>query len=134
MAAPVDIVVEYLASFTSGDPETIAGFVSADFRNDHLSALGDGSVGRDEYLRRLPDFLSSFTERGYTVEQAVEQRHSEGSEDGADVIVRYRFGATCDGTRIDIPGVMWFTVERGLIAGRVDVWDSLTFLRQTGQG
>jgi ketosteroid isomerase-like protein len=33
---------------------------------------------------------------------------------------------------LDIPGVMLFTVRDGLIAQRTDVWDSLTFLRQTG--
>ena len=32
----------------------------------------------------------------------------------------------------DIPGVMLFEIRDGLIARRTDVWDSLTFLRQTG--
>ena len=133
MAAPSDIVTEYLASFPGGEPDTIAGFVSAGFRNEHLSALGDGSVGRDDYRRRLPDFLSSFTERGYAVEHLVGRQHDDGADEGADVVVRYRFRATYEGMRIDIPGVMWFTVERALITSRIDVWDSLTFLRQTGQ-
>ena len=33
---------------------------------------------------------------------------------------------------LDIPGVMLFVIRDGLIAQRTDVWDSLTFLRQTG--
>ena len=37
-----------------------------------------------------------------------------------------------DGHPIDIPGVMLFEVVDGLVARRTDVWDSQTFLRQTG--
>ncbi len=56
-----------------------------------------------------------------------------GELGGADVVARYRFEAEYEGTPIDIPGVMWFEVRNGLIARRTDLWDSLTFLRQTGQ-
>lgn len=52
--------------------------------------------------------------------------------DAGDVVVRYRFAATYEDTPIDVPGVMWFDVVDGLIARRTDLWDSLTFLRQTG--
>ena len=53
-------------------------------------------------------------------------------------VTRYRFRATyADGpvadAAIDIPGVMWFSVHDDQICTRVDVWDSLTFLQQTGQ-
>ncbi|MEM9513514.1 MAG: hypothetical protein AAGA42_01545 [Actinomycetota bacterium] len=41
--------------------------------------------------------------------------------------------ATYEGVRIDIPGVMWFAVRDGAITRRTDVWDSMTFLEQTGQ-
>jgi len=35
--------------------------------------------------------------------------------------------------QIEIPGVMWFSVRDDLITKRIDTWDSLTFLKQTGQ-
>ena len=52
--------------------------------------------------------------------------------DGDRVAVRYRMTANFDGHPIDIPGVMLFRVVDDLVAERTDVWDSLTFLRQTG--
>ncbi len=81
---------------------------------------------RPEYLRRLPGFLSTFARARYVVDAI-------GELGGADVVARYRFEAEYEGTPIDIPGVMWFEVRNGLIARRTDLWDSLTFLRQTGQ-
>ncbi len=123
--------MRYLASFRGGSPATIAAHVSEGFRNQHLSALGTGSDGREEYLRRLPDFLSAFTDRAYAVDDVLDRPGA--GDDEAEVVVRYRFTATYDGQRIDIPGVMWFRVAGGQIVERVDVWDSLTFLVQTGQ-
>ena len=110
------------------------GGMSDSFRNEHLSELGSGCTGRTEYRRRLPGFLASFRDRSYTVEDIVEQAR----ESSTDVVVRYRLRATyADGpvadAPIDIPGVMWFSVHDDRISTRVDVWDSLTFLRQTGQ-
>ena len=35
--------------------------------------------------------------------------------------------------RVKIPGTQWFSVRDGVITRRVDSWDSLTFLEQTGQ-
>ncbi len=125
----VDVVTEYLTSFAFGDPDTIAGFVADGFRNEHLSALGTGSIGRESYLRRLPDFLESFTERAYSVDDMIELAR----DDVIDVVVRYRFTATYQDHRIDIPGVMWFGVREGRLVSRLDTWDSLTFLRQTNQ-
>jgi hypothetical protein len=49
------------------------------------------------------------------------------------VAVRYRFEANYKDTQIEIPGVMWFSVRDDLITKRIDTWDSLTFLKQTGQ-
>ena len=40
--------------------------------------------------------------------------------------------AVYDGRAIAIPGVMIFHVAGGRISSRLDVWDSLTFLRQAG--
>ena len=100
-----------------------------DFVNEHLSELGSGCESRDEYRRRLVGFLSTFVGARYTVVALAET----SSPDDNDVIVRYRFEATYEATPIDIPGIMWFTVRDGLVARRTDLWDSLTFLRQTGQ-
>ncbi len=123
-----DIARTYLASFATGDPDAIAGCVAPDFVNEHLSELGSGCEGRDEYRRRLPGFLSTFVGARYTVVALAET-----SSSADDVIVRYLFEATYEATPIDIPGIMWFTVRDGFIARRTDLWDSLTFLRQTGQ-
>jgi len=124
-----EIVTAYLASFATGDPDAVAACVTDDFVNEHLSALGSGCEGRGEYRRRLPGFLSTFASASYTIVTLAEI----ATPDAGDVVVRYRFEATYEGTPIDIPGVMWFDVSNGLVARRTDLWDSLTFLRQTGQ-
>ena len=59
----------------------------------------------------------------------IEQRRDSCTE----LAVRYRFEADYDGMQIEIPGVMWFSVRDDVITKRVDTWDSLTFLKQTGQ-
>lgn len=148
-----DVVRSYLGAFAVGDPDEIAGFVTDGFSNEHLSELGSGCEGRDEYRRRLPGFLSTFVDVRYTILEFGEVHDDglgdgvsdlghgvgdgfgdgDGHADGVEVVVRYRLEATFEGTAIDIPGMMWFTVDGGLIARRVDLWDSLTFLRQTGQ-
>ena len=124
-----DIVRNYLAAFETRDADVVAACVTADFVNEHLSELGTGCKGRDEYRRRLPGFLSTFAGARYTIVALAEI----SPPDDNDVVVRYRFEATYDSTPIDLPGVMWFGVRDGLVARRTDLWDSLTFLRQTGQ-
>jgi steroid delta-isomerase-like uncharacterized protein len=123
------IVARFLSAFESGDPDAVAACVTEGFVNEHLSELGEGCVGRDAYRRRLPGFLSTFTGARYSIVALAEVV----TPDAGDVVVRYRFEATYEGTPIDIPGVMWFEIEDGRIARRTDLWDSLTFLRQTGQ-
>jgi hypothetical protein len=129
----------YLAAFATGEPDSIAAFVADGFENEHLSELGSGCVGRAEYLARLPEFLATFADRSYTIEDLVEDIVEDGTEiddenrSDTAVVVRYRFTATFKGTRIDIPGVMWFIIRDDLIVRRTDLWDSLTFLRQTDQ-
>jgi hypothetical protein len=110
--------------------------VTSDFLNEHLAELGSGCHGRAEYRRRLPDFLSSFVGARYSIVALAEvvENAADADEGSGSVVARYRFEATYEGTPIDIPGVMWFDVRDGLIARRTDLWDSLTFLRQTGQG
>jgi ketosteroid isomerase-like protein len=124
-----DVVRAYLSSFATGDADAVAACVTADFVNEHLSELGSGCEGRIEYRRRLPDFLSTFVDARYSIVTIAEVATSGAG----DVVVRYRFEATYAGRPIDIPGVMWFEVRDGLVSRRIDLWDSLTFLRQTGQ-
>lgn len=115
----------YLASFSTGDPDAVAAHVAPDFVNAHASALGAGSVGRDEYRSRLPGFLASFPGVRYDVVGVV------ADETAGSVAVEYRMTATSDGHAIDLPGVMVIDVRDGLISRRTDYWDALTFLRQT---
>jgi ketosteroid isomerase-like protein len=120
-----------MAAFATGDPDAVARHVTDDFVNEHLSALGSGCTGRDEYRRRLPGFLADFARARYDVVDLVVA--DPAHEPSGAAVARYRFRATHQGTPIDIPGVMWFEVRDGLVARRTDVWDALTFLRQTGQ-
>ncbi len=124
-----ELVEGYLASFATGDPDAVAACVTADFVNEHLSELGSGSEGRDDYRQRLPGFLATFVGARYSIVTLAEIT----TPGAGDVVVRYRFEATFEGTPIDVPGIMWFEVRDGLVSRRTDLWDSLTFLRQTGQ-
>jgi ketosteroid isomerase-like protein len=120
----VDVVLSYLAAFSDADPEAIAAHVSEDFWNEHVSTLGASSRSRAEYRRRLPDFLQDFEGLQYHVEDVV--------ADGADVVVAYRLTARYDGVDVALRGVFRFEVRAGLIAHRVDYFDSKTFLDQIG--
>jgi steroid delta-isomerase-like uncharacterized protein len=117
-------VEQYLQALSSGDVTAIVTLVSDDFHNEHTSTLGSSSHGRDEYQARLPGFLAQFAALQYEVVDSIAESDR--------VAVRYRLTANCSGHPIDIPGVMLFHVRDGRIARRTDVWDSLTFLRQTG--
>jgi ketosteroid isomerase-like protein len=132
-----EIVRAYLDSFETGDPDAVAACVTFDFVNEHLAELGSGCAGRDEYRRRLPGFLSTFVGARYSIVALAELVgtgvDADASTGTGGVVARYRFEATYEGSPIDIPGVMWFDVRNGLVARRTDLWDSLTFLRQTGQ-
>ncbi len=127
MSTSADIVTSYLDAFSRGDPDEISGFVAEEFHNEHLSSIASSCVGIDEYRRRLPNFLATFVDRSYAVLELVEQ----GTAAHSQVVVRNDFTALYDGMPIDIPGVMWFTVEDGLITKRTDVWDSGIFMAQT---
>ena len=115
----------YLASFASGDPAAVAAFVSDGFVNDHISALGSGCQGRNTYLERLGEFLATFEGLAYESEEIL--------VDGERVAAAYTMRATVDEAPIEIRGVMRLTVRDGMIERRTDYFDSLTFLRQTGQ-
>jgi ketosteroid isomerase-like protein len=118
------IVEEYLAALSAADPDRVAAAVSDDFHNEQTSALGGGCRGKEAYRARLPDFLAQFAGLQYEVVDTIVE--------GDRAAVRYRLTANFQGHPLDIPGVMVFVVRDGLIARRTDVWDSLTFLRQTG--
>jgi ketosteroid isomerase-like protein len=125
MTAPADLVRSYLASFATGEPDTVASHVADDFVNDHTAALGSGCEGRAEYRSRLPGFLSTFDGLRYDDVVVI--------GDGPRLAATYRMRATHEGHDVDIRGVMVFDVAGDLIARRTDYWDSLTFLRQVGQ-
>jgi ketosteroid isomerase-like protein len=123
---PGDVALRYLGALSGDDPDAVAALVAVDFSNEHLSALGSNSLGRDEYRRRLPGFMADLAGRQYEIVDVVSS--------GDVVVVRYRLTATAEGTTIDIPGMMWITVTDGEVTRRIDCWDSQTFLDQTGPG
>ena len=131
---PVDVALAYLDALGSDDPATVTSLVADDFVNDHVAELGSGCAGRDEYARRLPGFFAMFRKRRYRVERIAvgELVDPDDSRPTTEVVVEYRFDAEVDGTRIDLPGVMWISVRDGAVTRRLDSWDSLTFQRQTG--
>jgi predicted ester cyclase len=120
---PRQVAEGYLGSFEGADPDDIASRVTADFVNEHVAAIGRGCVGRDAYRQRLPGFLASFAGLGYDIEEVV--------ADGDRVVVAYTMRARWQGdTPIDVRGVQRLLVADGLVARRVDYWDSLVFLLQ----
>lgn len=121
---PVERCLAYLAAFATGDPDAVAANVSDDFVNEHTAALGSGCTGIDEYRRRLPGFLGSMPQLRYEVEDVV--------ADGDRVVTQYTLHAVVDDRPIAVRGAMRFDVRDGLIARRVDYWDSLVFQQQAG--
>lgn len=119
------VAASYLASFASGEPAVVAAHVSDDFVNQHTSALGSNSRGKAAYQQRLADFLASFSGLTYEVADII----VEGDRAAAAYVMRARV----DGAPIEIQGIMRLTIRDGLIERRVDYFDSLTFLHQTGQ-
>ena len=125
-SSSAEVVRSFLAAFADGDADIIASHVSDDYWNEHTSALGTDCRGRREYRRCLPEFLATFSELSYEVEDLVD------AGDGR-VAVSYRLRATWGRFPVDIRGAMLFWVSGGEIAHRMDCFDSLTFLRQVGQ-
>ena len=124
MLTPTKICVSYLASFATADASKVASHVATDFINEHTSALGSSCTGKDEYLRRLPGFISSMPDLSYEVEQI--------SAEGTHVWVAYTLKAKINGNQVVIRGAMHFEVINDLIAKRVDYWDSQMFKQQAG--
>jgi ketosteroid isomerase-like protein len=122
--SPAALCRSYLDSFASGDPAAVVAHVTEDFVNQHAAALGSGCVGRAAYADRLPGFLASMPGLRYEVEEVIAA--------GPRVAAAYTLHACVAGRPISVPGMMRFEVRDGLIARRVDYWDSLVFQRQAG--
>jgi steroid delta-isomerase-like uncharacterized protein len=125
------VVDRYLAALNAHDVDAIAACVAPDFVNEHTSTLGTTRVGQDEYRAALPLFLRQFADLHYEPEDVI--------VDGDRAAVAYRMTAQWiddGGTRhaIAIRGVFRFLVANGLIARRVDYWDSADFQRQVVPG
>jgi steroid delta-isomerase-like uncharacterized protein len=116
------VVDRYIEALNSGDPDRIAGCVSEDFYNEHTSVLGHSRHGRAAYRERLPGFLAEFAGLHYAVEDTIVE------DDRA--AVAYTMSCTWDGRPVSIRGVFRFRVSGGLIAHRVDYWDSAEWSRQ----
>ena len=124
----VDAVRAYLDALNGGSADRVAGCVTEDFVNEHTSALGHSLVGRAGYRERLAGFLAAFSGLHYEIEHLI--------ADGEDVAVAYRMTAQWLATPAAQPrpfairGMFRFRVRDGLIAHRVDYWDSADFQRQ----
>jgi steroid delta-isomerase-like uncharacterized protein len=115
-------VARYLDALNSGDPDRIAACVTEDFFNEHTSALGHSRHGRDAYRERLPSFLAEFAGLHYEVEDTVVE--------GERAAVAYTMSCRYQGSPVSVRGVFRFRVKDGLIAHRVDYWDSAAFMAQ----
>ena len=105
-------------------PTRSPSHVTDDFVNEHTAALGSGCIGRDEYAAACPP-SSPIAGLRYDVEDVL--------ADGDRVVVAYTLHTAVNDHDVAVRGVMRFRVEDGLIAHRIDYWDSLVFQRQTGQ-
>lgn len=121
---PAERCTTYLAAFATGDPAAVVANVTDDFVNEHTAALGTGCTGRDEYARRVPGFLASMPGLRYEVEDVV--------ADGDKVVAAYTLHTHVNDRDVAVRGVMRFLVRDGLIAHRIDYWDSLVFKQQAG--
>ncbi len=122
--SPAAVCIGYLESFSTGNADAVAAFVTDDFVNEHTAALGSGCVGIEEYRRRLPGFLESMPGLRYEVEDVIFE--------GDRVSAAYTLRTVINERPIAVRGVMRFVVRHGLIAQRTDYWDSLVFQRQAG--
>lgn len=121
-----DIARSYLNSFSSGNPEAVAGHVTDDFENIQVGVLGTGCSGADSYRERLAGFLGAFTNLRYDIEELI--------VDGDKVAAAYKMTFTNSGRPMDIEGVMVMTFRDGKIAVRKDYWDGLSHIKQTVPG
>ena len=115
------------APSTPATRDAIAALVTEDFFNEHTSALGSSVVGRAAYRERLPGFLGAFADLHYEIEDVL--------VDGDRAAVPYTLTASSAGPDgvsrpVRVRGMFRFRVSDGLIAHRVDYWDSGVFISQ----
>ena len=122
------ICADYLAAFSTGDADLVASFVDQSFVNEHTAALGSGCVGRDEYRRRLPNFMASMPGLRYELESQVVDI------DTATVANAYTLHAHVNDRDVAVRGLLriHIDIDSGLILDRTDYWDSKVFLQQAG--
>ncbi len=121
---PSEVCASYLAAFATGEAARVVAHVTDDFVNEHTAALGSGCEGNEEYSRRVPNFLASMPQLRYAVEEVI--------CDGDRVVAAYTLHTHVNDRDVAVRGVMRFVVRDGLIAKRIDYWDSLVFHRQAG--
>lgn len=116
----------YLAALNEHDADRIVGWVSGDFVNEHTSTMGHSRSGRAAYRAALPGFLAEFDQLRYDVEDLIVE--------GERAAVAYRLSfrmVSAGGRRVSVRGMFRFRVDAdGLIAHRVDYWDSGEVRRQ----
>jgi steroid delta-isomerase-like uncharacterized protein len=121
-------VTRYLDALNSGDPDSIAACVTEDFHNEHTSTLGHSRHGRAAYRERLPGFLAEFAGLRYTVEDTIVE--DDRAAVAYTMTCSWTGGPAAVARPVSIRGVFRFRVADGLIAHRVDYWDSAEFSRQ----
>lgn len=122
-------VTDYVSALNSHDADAIAACVSEDFVNEHTAVLGRGVTGRAAYRQRLDGFLADFADLRYEIEDVVVEADR--------AVVAYTM--TCrivsaGSAPVRVRGVFRFRVDAtGLIAHRVDYWDSGEVRRQLAE-
>ena len=119
-----DLVLSYLRSFESADPELIVKHLSEEFENNQMGLIGKGCKGRAVYQQRLVGFLAQFRNLRYTVDDIIEI--------GDRVATAYTMYAEDNDKPVEIRGIMFFSIEKNLITRRSDCWDGLSYLQQMG--
>ena len=91
-----NVVVEFLESFSLGDPCKVVNHVTDDFKNHQMGLLANSFEGKREYLSRLHPFLNKFKNLRYEIRKVI-------SED-SNVVVEYTLHATPEGHDICVDG------------------------------
>jgi steroid delta-isomerase-like uncharacterized protein len=119
-------VRHYLDALNRHDIEAVVAAVAVDFVNEHTAVGGRNRFGRDEYRSALGSFLRDFVDLHYAVDELISERDR--------VVAPYRLTFAhrpSAGAPVDIRGVFVFRVNPdGLIAHRIDYWDSGEVARQ----
>jgi steroid delta-isomerase-like uncharacterized protein len=121
-------VAAYLAALNDHDADRVVACVSEDFVNEHTSTMGHSSSGRAQYRAALPGFLATFHQLQYDVEDLIVE------EDRAAAAYRLSFRMmSARGVPVLVRGMFRIRVDAdGLIAHRVDYWDSSEVRRRLG--